>query len=243
MLTSFRQRNWSVDEWYNDVQALVSLAKYLLETASILHWGIFWFFLKDEEFVSKTINDSNIDLETIPASKVRQVAKKMESSKSTVRHIKQVASDPQAAQVNLMRHQRTDLQLSKSRQKQYSHKSVSKNQKRYSSEHKNQGPPYQKKIDPSQAHQRRDKCSKCGDYKHIGFKCTARKSQCKSCSKYGHFTSFCYKRQELLNQETPRHISLKQEWSMQEKIPYVASQVIWPPAINHSAYKLKYNSH
>ena len=24
---------------------------------------IFWFFLKDEEFVSKTINDSNIDLD------------------------------------------------------------------------------------------------------------------------------------------------------------------------------------
>ena len=44
---------------------------------------------------------SNIDLEKFPASKVRQLAKKMESSKSTARHIKQVTSNPQAAQVNL----------------------------------------------------------------------------------------------------------------------------------------------
>ena len=104
LLTSLRQGNWSVDEWYNAVQAQVSVARYPSETASILHGDIFWvFFLKDEEFVSKTINDSNIDLEKFPASKVRQLAQKMESSKSTARHIKAVASDPQVAQVNLMR--------------------------------------------------------------------------------------------------------------------------------------------
>ena len=41
----------------------------------------------------------------------------MESSKSAARHIKAVASDPQAAQVNLMRHQRTDLPTRKSKWK------------------------------------------------------------------------------------------------------------------------------
>ena len=41
----------------------------------------------------------------------------MEASKATAGHIKQVASDPQVAQVNLMRHQRTDLQPSKNRNK------------------------------------------------------------------------------------------------------------------------------
>ena len=90
LLTSFRQGNHSVDKSYNAVQAQVSLAKYPPETASILHRDIFWFFLKDEEFVSKTINDSNIDLDKFPASKVRQLAK-MESSKSTAKHIKVVA--------------------------------------------------------------------------------------------------------------------------------------------------------
>ena len=66
------------------------------------------FSLKDEEFVSKTTNDSNIDQEKFPASMVRQLAKKMECSKSTAKHIKQVASVLQAAQMNLMRHQRMD---------------------------------------------------------------------------------------------------------------------------------------
>ena len=56
LLTSFQQGNHSVDEWYNAVQAQVNLAKYPPETAKILHHDIFWFFMKDEDFVSKTIN-------------------------------------------------------------------------------------------------------------------------------------------------------------------------------------------
>ena len=164
------------------------LLQALPENASMLHRDIFcFFFLKDEEFVSKAINDSNIDPETFPASKVRQFAKKTEFSKSTARHIKAVASDPKLPQVNLMRHQITDFPPSMSKWKHYSHKS--KSNKRYSSEHKNQRPPF-KKSDPSQAHKRRGRCSKCGDSKCVeGFKCPARKIQCKTCNKYGHFTS------------------------------------------------------
>ena len=100
LLTSFQQGNKSVDEWYNTVQTKAALAKYHSETAKILHRDIFGFFLKDEEFFSKKINDSNIDLDKFPTSKVRQLAKKMESSNVTTRHIKQVVSDPQAAQIN-----------------------------------------------------------------------------------------------------------------------------------------------
>ena len=66
----------SVDKWYNAVQAQINLAKYPAETAKILHRDIFLFFLRDEELISKTINDSNIDLEKFPASKVRQLAKR-----------------------------------------------------------------------------------------------------------------------------------------------------------------------
>ena len=40
LLTSFAQGNHCVDEWYNAVQAQVSLAKYPPETASILHRDI-----------------------------------------------------------------------------------------------------------------------------------------------------------------------------------------------------------
>ena len=83
LFTSFWQGNKSADEWYNAVQTQVALEKYLPERAKILHRDIFWFFLKDEEFVSKTINDSNIGLDKFPMSKVRQLAKKMEGSKAT----------------------------------------------------------------------------------------------------------------------------------------------------------------
>ena len=63
LLTSFKQGSRSIYEWYNAVQAQASLAQYPLETAKFLHHDISWFFLHDEEFVSKTINDSNVDLE------------------------------------------------------------------------------------------------------------------------------------------------------------------------------------
>ena len=92
------------DEWFNAVQNQVNLAKYPPKTAKILQRDIFWFFLNDDDFVSKTINDSNIDLEKFPASKVRQLAKILESSKCTARHIKKKSSNPQAAQINVLRH-------------------------------------------------------------------------------------------------------------------------------------------
>ena len=72
MLTSFCQGECSVDEWYNAVQAQINLARYRQEMARILQRYIFWFFLKDEDLVPGTINDSNIDLDKFPASKVRQ---------------------------------------------------------------------------------------------------------------------------------------------------------------------------
>ena len=50
--------------------------------------------MKDEEFVSKTINDSSTDLDKFPGSKFRQLGKKRKVSKATVHYIKQVASDP-----------------------------------------------------------------------------------------------------------------------------------------------------
>ena len=120
LLTSFWQGNRSIDAWYNAVQAQVNLAKYPLETAKIFHHDVFWFYLHDEEFVSKTINDSNVDLEKFPASKVRKLAKKMESSKATACHIKQVAGDLQTVQINLMRHQCTEILSGKYKKKKSS---------------------------------------------------------------------------------------------------------------------------
>ena len=129
LLTSFRQGDQSVDKWYNAVQSQINLAKYPQETARILQKDIFWFFLKDEEFVSRTINDFNIDLDKFPASKVRQLVKKLESSKSTSKCIKQVSNEPQATQVNFLRHQCTELPLNKYQGKQRKFKPRTNNHK------------------------------------------------------------------------------------------------------------------
>ena len=87
LLTSFCQGTRNMDEWYNAVQAQVNLAKYPPETAKILHWDIFCFFMQDEDFVTKTINEGNVDIQRFSASKVRQLAKRMESSKAMAKHI------------------------------------------------------------------------------------------------------------------------------------------------------------
>ena len=186
LLTNFRQGDKSVDEWFNAVQAQINLCNYPSETASILQRDIFWFYLRDEEFVSKTLNEGCADLQQYPASKVRQLAKKLESSKATARHIKQATSNAQAAQINLLRHQRTELAQKKKGHKRKQH-----------FKSKEGKPPYKKHPRPSQAHGSQDHCSKCGDTRHAqGFSCPAKKYLCKACKKYGHFTSLCFSKQK-----------------------------------------------
>ena len=65
--------------------------------------------MKDEDFVTKTINEGNVNIQKFPASEVRQLAKKMESTKATAKHIRQPAGDLPSAQIQLMQHQHTEL--------------------------------------------------------------------------------------------------------------------------------------
>ena len=76
LLPSFWQGNRNMDEWYNTIQAQVNLAKYPPKMAKILHHDIFWFFMRDEDFVTKTVNEVNIDTQKFPASKLQQLTKK-----------------------------------------------------------------------------------------------------------------------------------------------------------------------
>ena len=190
LLTSFCQGSKSVDEWYNCVQAQINLAKYPSETAKILHSDIFWFYLHDEEFVSKTINEGSVDLDKFPASKVCQLAKKYERSKATARHIKQVAGEMQVFQIHLMRHQCTELPHAKYRKwkpqakpRPTQNKNADQRQASYN----------KKSFDLRGAYKQKDRCSKCGDSTHLeGFTCPAKKFQRKSCHKFGRFTSLCF---------------------------------------------------
>ena len=183
LLTSFCQGNRNVDKWYNAVQAQTNLAKYSLETAKILHRDIFWFFMKDKDFVTKTINEGNVDIQKSPASKVQQLAKKMESSKAATKH--RFAGDLLTAQIHLMHHQCTKL-LARNYNK---HKKLTKQRPQ---NHK----PEQmakKSFDLQKLEKPSDKCTTCSDTSHTkGFQCPAKNFQCKVCHKFGHFTSVCY---------------------------------------------------
>ena len=69
-----------------------------------------------------------------------------------------------------------------------------------------------KKFDPKQAHTGKDRCSKCGDSRHVeGFKFPAKKYQCKSCHKYGHFTSMCFTKQVSLKPRATKAHQLQAE--------------------------------
>ena len=193
LLTSFWQGNRNVDEWYNAVQAQVNLAKYPLETAKILHWDIFCFFMKNEDFVTKMINEGNVDIQKFPASKVQQPVKKMESSKATAKHIRQVAGDLLAAQIQLMQHQHTQLPA-----RNYPRRKQNSTTWRKLQNHKTpEIPTAQKPSDLQKPDAHSDKCTRCGDTSHVkGFHCPARKFQCKICHKFGHFTTVCYQKSQ-----------------------------------------------
>ena len=113
----------------------------------------------------------------------------MESSKAMAKHIRKVAGDIPAAQVQLMHHQCTQLPAGNYPRRK-SH--VTTSQKLQNC--KTQEVPLMWKtpiilqLDASS-----EKCNRCSDTPHAkGFQCPARKFQCKICHKFGHFTSVCF---------------------------------------------------
>ena len=200
LLTSFPQGTRNVDEWYNAIQAQVNLAKYPPETAKILHRDIFWFFMRDEDFVTKTINEGNVDIQKFPTSKVCQLVKKMESSKATAKHIRQVAGEMPAAQIQLTCHQHTQLPTGNFPRRKLNPTSGWKPQNC-----KTQDVPMMWKTPNTlrpEAHS--DKCNRCSDTPHAkGFQCQARKIHCKICHKFGHFTSVCFQKAKANNPLIP----------------------------------------
>ena len=108
-----------------------------------------------------------------------------------------MAGDPQAAQINLLRHQHTELPPSKYKKKKSSAKPKQSNQKQHGSENYQAQTHHKKRFDPKSAHNNKDRCSKCGDTAHIeGFQYLVKKYQCKACHKFGHFTSLCFQKKQ-----------------------------------------------
>ena len=147
--------------------------------------------MKDEDFVTKTINEGNVDIQKFPATKVQQLAKKMKSSKATAKHIRQVAGDLPAAQIQLMHHQCMELLTRNyikwkkmTKQKPQNHRPMEPHKSR-------------KPFDLQKPETQSDRCIRCGDTIHSkGFQCPATKFQCKMCHKFGHFTTVCYQKNQ-----------------------------------------------
>ena len=124
----------------------------------------------------------------------------MESSKATAKHIRQVARDLPAAQIQLMCHQCTELltgnyikQKKMTKQKLPNHRPAEPHTSR-------------KPFDLQKPETQSDRCIRCGDTIHAkGFQCPVRKFQCKVCHKFRHFTTVCYqKNQQTSNSFKPR---------------------------------------
>ena len=216
LLTSFRQGNCSIDEWYNAVQAQVNLAKYPLETAKILHRDTFWFFLKDEDFVSRTISDGSVDLDKFLASRVWQLAKKLESSKAMTRQIKQVSGEPQATQINLLRHQRTELPQHRYKKKRSYTKPRLGNSKSHGHDQYQSQISQRNKVDHKLANSNRpapsnnfNRCLKCGNTAHCeDFTCPAKNTSARHATYLDILPANVSKKDNnhSTNQDDPKHI-------------------------------------
>ena len=161
-MSSFCQGNKSVDEWYNAVQVQVNLTKYPPETVKILHQDIFWFCLCNEDFMSRTITEGSVDLDKFSASRVWQLVKMFESSKATACHIKQVAGDPQATQIKLMRPKRTELPTNRHNKK----RRPTGKQKPYKTAESQVTNQVKIPYDNRKMHKMPDCCNKCSDSIH-----------------------------------------------------------------------------
>ena len=123
--------------------------------------------------------------------------KRRESSKATAKHIKQVAGDTHTVQINLMRHQHTELSSGKHKKKKPFVKSRQSSHKNAGNENQQVLSHYKKSFDPKNTHKKKDRCSKCGDSTHVeGFQCPVKEFQCIACHKFGHFTSLCYQKKQ-----------------------------------------------
>ena len=126
-----------------------------------------------------------------------------------MQNIKQVAGDPQAVQINVLRNQHTELPPNKYKKKKSSVKHKQANHKQHGSENYQVQTHHKKRFDPKSVHNKKDRCSKCGDTAHIeGFQCPAKKYQCKACHKSGHFSSLCFQKKQASSK--PRRPKLNQ---------------------------------
>ena len=145
-------------------------------------------------------------MDKFPASQVRQLANKLESSKSTAKYTEQASNEPQATQVHLLKHQHTELPPNKQQRHPWKSKSKPFIYRSQQEEKDIDRPPQEHEKYRPEQNKQAERCHKCGDTPHMeGFTCTASRHQCKHCSKIGHFSHLCFrKKQEGTYKKNPR---------------------------------------
>ena len=110
-----------------------------------------------------------------------------------------MSSEPQATQIHLLRHQRTELPPTKFQRKQ--NKRFKQRQlpnKKYQEDQYREIKPQAKErfYKNTQEHTSlENRCITCGDSPHVeGFRCPTSRFQCKHCHKYGHFSKLYFKK-------------------------------------------------
>ena len=131
-----------------------------------------------------------------------------ESSKTTGHHIKQVAGDLQATQINLMRHQQTELPTNRHNK----NRRPTGKPKLHMAPENPATDQVKKQYDNRKRHKMPDCCNKCGDSIHAQEdQCPMKKYQYKVCNKYGHFSSLCYqKKTQVHYKNSHRHPTVHQ---------------------------------
>ena len=164
---------------------------------------------------------------------MRQPLKKLESSKSTAKHIKQVSHELQAPKVNLIRHQCTVLPHNKFQRKQRKFKprpSNSRNQQEHQQYDRTNETMVQtnRKFKEEQTNTE-DKCTSCDDTPHMqGFRCPASRDQCKYCKKIGYSSHMYFKKPQeqtyknglhkpqVQQQQVGRYSSVDQQYDQED---------------------------
>ena len=121
----------------------------------------------------------------------------MESLKATTYHIKQVADDPQATQINLLMHQCTELPAGKYEKTKSSVKSRQSNHKNLGSKNSQVQRQHKKWFEIRNACQNKERCSKCGDSIHVeGFQCPAKSSSIKLVTNLDTLLAFVFRKKQ-----------------------------------------------
>ena len=161
-----------------------------------------------------------------------------------------MSSDPLATQVNVLRHQRTEIPPNKAKRKQFKNNKFGSKNMEYSNEANHQQAPYKKNefenkkaFNSRQILHSEDRCHKCGDSKHIeGFQCSAHKYQCRNCHKIVFLVACATRNKNLARrgQDHPKHTNWPVVDYLHKIIPYAATTVIIHQVMNLSACKWSY---